>query len=378
MVAFTLSFRTKTYRSHRHCSKIGYILFALITLLPTSQSASNDSYSYLDPRFVYTPKDQWHLNDSLANVAYTNSSGAKVTTQFFGSAVYVSSPSFMFSPFVLFLLLERLAGCLHVEDTTRHIHVKLYPRCAIQLPLIISLRFYVPEPHRSDSKLSSTRRADQYRLQVIIDDVDKYIVDLNGPSTSNAPQEVLWGVKLVEGNHTFQAINMGADPDRPFVAFASLTITTGQPTNSAPAVSSQSFHSVGEDDDEHAKKNSLIRRVTGGVGALAGFIALVFLAYREQRRRHRRQLQQDLHSHRLATQTAKSVSPDPAMVTPSQSLQYVAIRPPSSTYTREATYPDPAGSRLIISEDRASSVSSREGEDESEFWRPRKTSTSSN
>ncbi|KAH9448219.1 hypothetical protein MJO28_011749 [Puccinia striiformis f. sp. tritici] len=314
MVAFTLSFRTKTYRSHRHCSKIGYILFALITLLPTSQSASNDSYSYLDPRFVYTPKDQWHLNDSLANVAYTNSSGAKVTTQFFGSAVY----------------------------------------------------------------LSSTRRADQYRLQVIIDDVDKYIVDLNGPSTSNAPQEVLWGVKLVEGNHTFQAINMGADPDRPFVAFASLTITTGQPTNSAPAVSSQSFHSVGEDDDEHAKKNSLIRRVTGGVGALAGFIALVFLAYREQRRRHRRQLQQDLHSHRLATQTAKSASPDPAMVTPSPSLQYVAIRPPSSTYTREATYPDPAGSRLIISEDRASSVSSREGEDESEFWRPRKTSTSSN
>ncbi|KNF04935.1 hypothetical protein, variant [Puccinia striiformis f. sp. tritici PST-78] len=284
MVAFTLSFRTKTYRSHRHCSKIGYILFALITLLPTSQSASNDSYSYLDPRFVYTPKDQWHLNDSLANVAYTNSSGAKVTTQFFGSAVY----------------------------------------------------------------LSSTRRADQYRLQVIIDDVDKYIVDLNGPSTSNAPQEVLWGVKLVEA------------------------------TNSAPAVSSQSFHSVGEDDDEHAKKNSLIRRVTGGVGALAGFIALVFLAYREQRRRHRRQLQQDLHSHRLATQTAKSASPDPAMVTPSPSLQYVAIRPPSSTYTREATYPDPAGSRLIISEDRASSVSSREGEDESEFWRPRKTSTSSN
>ncbi|KAH9443581.1 hypothetical protein Pst134EA_032572 [Puccinia striiformis f. sp. tritici] len=65
----------------------------------------------------------------------------------------------------------------------------------------------------------------------------------------------------------------------------------------APAVSPpQSFHSVGEDYDEHTKKNSFISAVVT-----------------------RRQLQQDLHSHRLATQTAKSVCQDPAMVTPSPS-----------------------------------------------------------
>jgi hypothetical protein len=77
-------------------------------------------------------------------------------------------------------------------------------------------------------KLSSAKKPNQYTLQVIIDDVDKYTVNLNGPNTENAPQEVLWGVQLVEGNHTFQAINLKADPDRPYVAFASLTITTGQ------------------------------------------------------------------------------------------------------------------------------------------------------
>jgi hypothetical protein len=58
--------------------------------------------------------------------------------------------------------------------------------------------------------------------------VDKYNVSLNGPNAQNASQDVLWGVSLVEGNHTFQAINLGADPERPYVAFASLTITKGQ------------------------------------------------------------------------------------------------------------------------------------------------------
>ncbi|OAV98428.1 hypothetical protein, variant [Puccinia triticina 1-1 BBBD Race 1] len=307
MAAFTSSRPTKPYRS------IACVLLALIALIPPSESASNDSYSYLDARFVYTPKDQWHLNDTSTGIAYTNYTGAKVTTHFFGSAVY----------------------------------------------------------------LSSSKKANQYQLQVIIDDVDKYLVNLNGPNTENAPQEVLWGVQLVEGNHTFQAINLRADPDRPYVAFASLTVTTGQVTNSAPAVSSQSFHSVAETEDDHAERNSIMRRATGAAGALAGFIALVFIAYRAQRRRHRKQLQQGLHTHRLAAQKSNLANPEPAMVAPTQNLHYVAIRPQSSTYTVPTTHMDRADSLLIISEGRNSPESPHERDDESEFWRPRKNSDSS-
>ncbi|KAI8448841.1 hypothetical protein BY996DRAFT_6419237 [Phakopsora pachyrhizi] len=52
-------------------------------------------------------------------------------------------------------------------------------------------------------------------------------------------EEVLWGVQLLKGNHTFLAFNPGLDPTRPYVAFASLTITTGQPKNKEPAVESK-------------------------------------------------------------------------------------------------------------------------------------------
>ncbi|KAA1096628.1 hypothetical protein PGT21_023285 [Puccinia graminis f. sp. tritici] len=315
MVAFTPSRLTKPCCSQRYCRKVVCVLFALITLIPTSQSATNDSYSYLDPRFVYTPKEKWHLNNTSAGIAYTNYSGAKVSTSFVGSAVY----------------------------------------------------------------LSSAKKPNQYTLQVIIDDVDKYIVNLNGPDTENAPQEVLWGVQLVEGNHTFQAINLKADPDRPYVAFASLTITTGQTaaTNSAPAVTSQPFRSVAEVNDDHAERNSIIRRATGAVGALVGFIALVFIAYRAQRRRHQRQLQQGLRTHPLATQKSNRPNPEPPMVAPAENLHYVTIRPQSPAYTIPTTHMDPAGSLLIISEDRPSPGSSSERVDEAEFWRPRKTSNSS-
>ncbi|PLW14827.1 hypothetical protein PCANC_11418 [Puccinia coronata f. sp. avenae] len=315
MVGFTASPLTKSRHSRRYSSKIICFLIALFAPTTLSQSPTNDSYSYRDPKFVYAPRDVWRLDDFEADIAYTNYTGAKVTFSFFGSAVY----------------------------------------------------------------LSSSKKADRYILQVIIDDVDKYNVSLNGPNAQNASQDVLWGVSLVEGNHTFQAINLGADPERPYVAFASLTITKGQRKNTAPAVSSQSFRSKGEEDDNHDKRNAVIRRATGVVGALVGFIALVVLGYGAQRRRHKRQLQQHLHNHLLATHKSNlSSHHQPTMHAPPESLRYVSIRPESSTYTFPTTHMDPAGSLLMVSEDRASPGPPSEKEDESEFWRPRKRSDSSN
>lgn len=79
-------------RPRRSCRPPGYsckiicILAALLALTPASQSATNDSYSYRDPKFVYTPKDKWQLNDAAANIAYTNHTGAKMTFSFFGKS----------------------------------------------------------------------------------------------------------------------------------------------------------------------------------------------------------------------------------------------------------------------------------------------------
>jgi hypothetical protein len=110
---------------------------------------------------------------------------------------------------------------------------------------------------------------------------------------------------------------------------------------------------------------------------LVGFIALVFIAYRAQRRRHQRQLQQGLRTHPLAPQKSNRPNPEPPMVAPAEHLHYVTIRPQSPAYTIPTTHMDPSGSLLIISEDRPSPGSSSERVDEAEFWRPRKTSNSS-
>jgi len=311
--------RVTSSRPRRSCRFPGYscniicILAALLALTPASQSATNDSYSYRDSKFIYTPKNEWHLDDAGANIAYTNHTGAKMSFNFFGSAVY----------------------------------------------------------------LSSSKKADRYLLQVIIDDVDKFDVNLNGPdNTDHAPQEVVWGVGLVEGNHTLQAINLGADPERPYVAIAAITITKGQLTNNAPEVSSKPFHSQAEEDDDHAQRNAIIRRATGAVGALAGFIALVVLAYGAQRRRHRRQLQQHLHNHLIAKQQLEAPSPpEPVMHAPAETFHYVTIRPESSPRTIPThNLMEPAESLLIA----PGSSTPSDKEDESEFWRPRNPSNSPN
>lgn len=148
-------------------------------------------------------------------------------------------------------------------------------------------------------------------------------------------------------------------------------------TNNAPEVSSKPFHSQAEeDDDEHAQKDAIVRRATGAVGALAGFIALVVLAYGAQRRRHRRQLQQHLHNHLVANQQLEALShPEPVMHAPAENFHYVTIRPESSPRTIPThNRMEPAESLLIISGSPAPS----DKEDESEFWRPRNPSNSPN
>ncbi|KAI8445384.1 hypothetical protein BY996DRAFT_2053093 [Phakopsora pachyrhizi] len=78
-------------------------------------------------------------------------------------------------------------------------------------------------------------------------------------------EEVLWGVQLLEGNHTFLAFNPGSDPTRPYVAFASLTITTGQretvAKNKEPAVESKPLR-VNDESGSSTKRMRMVNRCT--------------------------------------------------------------------------------------------------------------------
>jgi hypothetical protein len=65
-------------------------LIALFAPTTLSQSPTNDSYSYRDPKFVYAPRDVWRLDDFEADIAYTNYTGAKVTFSFFGKSSWTN------------------------------------------------------------------------------------------------------------------------------------------------------------------------------------------------------------------------------------------------------------------------------------------------
>lgn len=312
-------------KPHRLPQSIILSLYLLISIsLHPVLSLRNDSYGFQDPRFIYSPPHNWSF-DYQNGIAYTNSSGASITTSFFGSAIY----------------------------------------------------------------LSSSKRADRYLLQVTIDDQD-YDVDLNGPDTTESPPQILWGTTfLFEGNHTFRAVNKGADPSRPWVAFASITVTIGQQTNPAPPVSSTPFHSLGELEDDHTERNSIIRRVGAAIGAVISFLVLVFLGYRLQRRRHLRQLDQYLHDHRAHPPATplKARPPNDDNIALSSNLsqvdnpncqhRYSSIH---NSHKLAPTYPpspkEPTDSLLVVSEDPIDIVPCPSKEsDDSEFWRPRSRST---
>ncbi|CAH7673528.1 expressed protein [Phakopsora pachyrhizi] len=199
----------------------------LIRSLSPSKEPTNSSYGFNDPRFIYSPHHRWVLDDHSSNLAYTNYSFANVSTKFHGSGIYVTS----------------------------------------------------------------SRKADRNILRILIDGSDSYDVNLNGPSMDKGQEEVLWGVQLLEGNHTFLAFNPGSDPTRPYVAFASLTITTGQPKNKEPAVESKPLR-VNDESGSSTKRMRMVNRVVAAIFSIFGGILLLVLFIYQRRRRANQKINQ--------------------------------------------------------------------------------------
>ncbi|MBW0548171.1 hypothetical protein O181_087886 [Austropuccinia psidii MF-1] len=196
-------------------------------------------------------------------------------------------------------------------------------------------------------------------------------VNLNSPSNSNEPQQILWSnTNLSSGNHTFLATNLIQDPHRPYIAFSSIIITSSSPFKNPPPISSIPLNST-NDQPKLNQPNLLIRRLATALGTIIAFLLLVFLAYYHQRQRHLKQINQYFTPSKI-NNNHRSHPPLPSLpVFPDQPHRYIPVHTLSST--RTSTWS--VSKNQITQSELFPSVWVDDPEDETEFWRSRPSTT---